>query len=147
MAKLGGTPASEFTFGAGGQAVRWQELIGGAEPSFLAIPGIAELSVECDAVTPATNVTLTSGAPLVFVMSDTIPSGAVSKMESKALKAGETITSTFDKTEKGSGQIIIQASTVAAEPTDNFAAITVSASVTEAKCRFQANYTLATKTF
>jgi hypothetical protein len=147
-AKLGGSPASEFTVGAGGQAGRWQELIDGQkEASFMAIPGIGELSVECATITPATNVTLTAEAPLVFVMSDTIPSGHATKMESKALAAGKTITSTFAPPEVGTGQTIIQASTVAAAPTDDFVAITVSSSVTEGKCRFQANYTLATKTF
>jgi hypothetical protein len=147
-AKLGGSSASEFTVGAGGQAGRWQELINGQkEASFMAIPGIGELSVECDTGTPATNVMLTAEAPLVFVMWDSIPNGKVSEMKSVALAVGKTIITTFDKTEQGTGQTIIQASTVAAEPTDDFAAITVSSSVTEGKCRFQANYTLATKTF
>lgn len=147
-AKLSGTPASEFTFGAGGQAGRWQELINGQkEASFMAIPGIGELSVECDTGTPATNVMLTAEAPLVFVMWDSIPNGKVSEMKSVALAVGKTIVTTFDKTEQGTGQTSIQASTLAAAPTDDFAAITVSSSVTEGKCRFQANYTLATKTF
>jgi hypothetical protein len=151
-AKLGGTPASEFTFGAGGQAGRWQELIDqGQEPSFLAIPGIGELSVGCT-ITPThtTSVKLTREAESVFVMWDTLPAGQLSKMES-ALLSPTTIPSleaVFVSAANGSGTMFIQAATVAANPSDQFASITISASVVENKfCRFQANYTLATKTF
>src|SRR5665811_159515 len=121
-AKLGGNSAGAFTAGSGGQAGKWQELIGGqAEPSFMAIPGIGELSVECDTSTPATNVALTAETPLVFATADAIPNGKVSEMQSLALKAGQLIVTTFAKPEHGTGETIIQASTVAAEPTDNFA--------------------------
>lgn len=148
-AKLGGTSAGEFTFGAGGQAGRWQELVDkGKEPSFLAIPGIGEIGVECTTSPEATAVSLTKEAETVFVMWDAIPAGKVSQMESVSLTgSNKLLAKAFGPTEHGTGQMIIQASTVAANPTDNFASITVSASVIEGVCRFQANYTLATKTF
>lgn len=150
-AKLGGTAAKEFTFGAGGQAGRFQELIDkGTEPSFLAIPGIGELSVGCT-VTPThtTSVKLTREAETVFLMWDTLPNGQPSKMESAVLSPTTipSLEAVFVSAANGSGTMLIQASTVAANPSDQFASITVSASVIEGVCRFQANYTLATKTF
>jgi hypothetical protein len=148
-AKLGGTPASEYTFGAGGQAGRWQELVDkGKEPSFLAIPGIGEIGVECTVKPEATAVSLTKDAETVFVMWDSIPAGKVSEMESVALTgSNKLLAKAFGPTEHGTGTTLIQASTVAANPSDQFASITVSSSVIEGVCRFQANYTLATKTF
>jgi hypothetical protein len=148
-ARLGGTPAAEYTFGAGGQAGRWQELGNkGTEPSFLAIPGIGELGVECTTSPQATAVSLTKEAETVFVMWDSLPAGALSKMESVVLSgSNKLLAQAFGPAEHGTGQMIIQASTVAANPSDVFATITVSASVIEGVCRFQANYTLARKTF
>jgi hypothetical protein len=49
-------------------------------------------------------------------------------------------------TEEGTGQMIIQASSVATS-VDTYATITVLAAVTEEKCRFQANYTVAQQRF
>jgi hypothetical protein len=148
-AKLGGTAASEFTFGAGAQAGRWQELVDkGKEPSFLAIPGIGELGVECTTSPQATAVSLTKDAETVFVMWNSMPAGKVSEMESVELTGTNTLLAkAFGPTEHGTGQMIIQASTVAADPSNVYADITVSASVVEGVCRFQANYTVASRKF
>ncbi len=150
-AKLGGTPAGEYTFGAGAQGGRWQELVNGSEEaSFLAIPGIGELSVKCHTSPETTEVKLLGEAENVFYMWQRVPAGAApATMESGNLNSEhKSLTQSFTNSpEHGDGQMLIQASNVAASPSDTFATITVSSSVVETVCRFQANYTLATKKF
>ena len=58
----------------------------------------------------------------------------------------ESLAQGFTATEHGTGQMVIQASAVGTS-VHTFATITVSASVTEGFCRFQANYTVAQQRF
>lgn len=148
-AKLGGTPASEYTFGAGAQGGNWQALINkGKQPSFLAIPGIGELGLECTtSPTKAVAVSLTAEAENVFVAWESLPEKQPTRFESELVTEGKFLAQGFGPTENGSGAMIIQASTPTSSPSHQYATITLTSAVIEGECRFQANYTLATKTF
>jgi hypothetical protein len=75
------------------------------------------------------------------------PEGAATKMESADLKEdGSTLAQAFGPAENGTGRMVIQAASVF-PTTHAYATITVSAAVTEGKCRFQANYTVALQQF
>ena len=151
-AKLAGVAASGYTTGEGTQGGRWLEMVNkGKEESFLAVPGIGELALECiTEPTKATAVQLTQHAgSQVFLTWGSIPEGAVPRMETAVLKEGgpTSLTQTFAPPENGTGQMTIQASGGLSTPVHTFATITVSASVTEGVCRFQANYTVAQQRF
>jgi hypothetical protein len=147
-AKLGGTPAADYTFGPGAQGGRWLALADKVnEPSFLAIPDIGELGLECETSPKAIAVTLTAGTENVFVTSERLPEKQPSTVESVLLAQGKFIAPTFGPTENGSGAMIIQASTPTSSPSHQFASITLTAAVIGSECRVQANYTLATQTF
>jgi hypothetical protein len=150
-AKLAGVAASGYTTGEGTQGGRWLEMVNnGKEENFLAVPGIGELALECATeLAKATNVQLTehAGSP-VFLTWGSYPEGQPTKMKTDVLKAGHTSdVETFGPTEKGTGQMIIQATANLSTSVHTFATITVSASVTENVCRFQANYTVAQQRF
>ena len=147
-AKLGGTPAADYTFGAGAQGGRWQALTDkGKEPSFLAIPDIGELGVECLTAPKAIAVSLTAEAENVFATWVSLPEKQPTKVESVFLATGKSLAQAFGPTENGSGAMIIQASTPTSSPSHQYATITLTVAVIEGECRFQANYTLATQTF
>jgi hypothetical protein len=151
-AKLAGVAASGYTTGEGSQGGRWIELVNHAkEPNFLAVPGIGELGMEClTEPTKATNVTLTQHAgSAVFLTWGSVPDKQVPRMETAVLKEGvpTSLTQTFAPAENGTGQMTIQASAGLATAVHTYATITVSASVTEGFCRFQANYTVAQQRF
>jgi len=149
-AKLAGVPASGYTLGQGSQGGRWQELVnGGSEASFLLVPGIGELATKCNSATNATGVKLTKEAgSTVFLTWGSYPDKQPVKMETDVLKEGNTsLEQAFEAPEFGTGQMVIQASAGLTTPVHTFATITVSSSVTEGFCRFQANYTEAQQQF
>ena len=149
-AKLGGVAAAGYTSGEGSQGGNWIEMLDkGKEPSFLSVPGIGELSLECSTVVKATNVTLTqhAGSP-VFLTWGSYPKEQPTKVETAVLKEdGNFTTQTFGTVESGTGQMIIQATGDLSTSVHTFATITVSASVAGSFCRFQANYTVAQRRF
>jgi hypothetical protein len=149
-AKLGGVAASGYTSGAGTQGGRWLEMTNkGVEANFLFVPQIGELALEClTEPVKATAVQLTqhAGGP-VFLTWGSYPEKQPTKMESANLKEdGSFLALPFGPAENGTGQMVIQAASVFPS-THAFATITVSAAVTEGKCRFQANYTVALQQF
>jgi hypothetical protein len=150
-AKLGGVSASGYTTGEGAQGGRWLEMVNhGKEESFLFVPGIGELSLECiTEPTRATGVQLTEHAgSAVFLTWGSVPDKQLPRMETAVLKEGATsLTQAFAPAENGTGQMTIQASGGLATPVHTYATITVSASVTEGVCRFQANYTATQQRF
>jgi hypothetical protein len=149
-AKLGGVAASGYTSGEGTQGGRWLEMTNkGKEPNFLFVPQIGEIGLEClTEPTKAIAVQLTqhAGGP-VFLTWGSYPEKQPTKTEPATLKEdGDSLAQAFGPTENGTGQMIIQASSVFPS-THAYATITVSAAVTEEKCRFQANYTVALQQF
>ena len=149
-AKLAGVPASGYTSGQGSQGGRWQELVnGGSEASFLLVPGIGELATKCNSATNATGVKLTEEAgSTVFLTWGSYPDKQPVKMETDVLKEGNpSLEQSFGATEFGTGQMVIQASAGLTTSLHTFATVTVSSSVTEGFCRFQANYTVAQQRF
>jgi hypothetical protein len=149
-AKLGGVAASGYTSGEGTQGGRWLEMTNkGKEPNFLFVPQIGEIGLEClTEPTKAIAVQLTqhAGGP-VFLIWGSYPEKQATKTESSTLQEdGSSLAQAFGPTENGTGQMIIQASSVFTS-THAYATITVSAAVTEGKCRFQANYTVALQQF
>ena len=148
--KLDGVPASGYTSGQGSQGGRWQELVnGGSEASFLLVPGIGELATKCNSATNATGVKLTEEAgSTVFLTWGSYPHKQPVKTETDVLKEGnKSLEQAFAAPEFGTGQMVIQASAGLTTPLHTFATITVSSSVTEGFCRFQANYTVAQQQF
>ena len=144
-------PASGYTTGEGSQGGRWLEMVNKAtEPNFLSVPGIGELSLEC-LTTPvrSTAVQLTQQAgSAVFLTWGSYPEKQPTRMETAVLKeTGALDAQSFGPTENGTGQMIIQASGGLATSVHTYATITVSASVTEGVCRFQANYTVSQQRF
>jgi hypothetical protein len=151
-AKLAGVAASGYTTGEGAQGGRWLEMVNkGKEEDFLFVPGIGELALECiTEPTKATSVQLTEDAgSQVFLTWGSIPDKAVPRMETAVLKEGgsTSLAQAFGPPENGTGQMTIQASGGLGTPVHTYATITVSASVTEGVCRFQANYTVAQQRF
>jgi len=149
-AKLGGVAASGYTTGEGSQGGRWQELVNKQkETEFLAVPGIGELAVECLIGPTSTSVKLTQGSESdVFLTWGSYPEKFATKMETDVLKeSNPSLQQSFGPGENGTGQMVIQASAGLTTHVHSFATITVSASVTEGFCRFQANYTVAQQQF
>jgi hypothetical protein len=150
-AALGGVAAAGYTTGEGSQGGRWQELANkGKETEFLAVPGIGELATECiTEPTKATSVQLTENPGATeFLTWGSIPEKQTTRMETDVLKSGNTsLAQAFAPAENGTGQMIIQVTSGLETPEHIFATITVSASVTEGFCRFQANYTVARQHF
>ena len=84
----------------------------------------------------------------VFLTWGSYPEKQPTRMETAVLKeTGALDAQSFGPTENGTGQMIIQASGGLATSVHTYATITVSASVTEGVCRFQANYTVSQQRF
>jgi hypothetical protein len=141
---------AHFTEGEGSQGGRWQELVSGSSSlEFLAVPGIGEIAIKCNAATHSTGVKLTEiPSSTVFLTWGSYPTKQPIKMETDVLKADNpSLEQAFGATESGTGQMIIQASAGLTTSLHTFATITVSPSVTEGFCRFQANYTESQQQF
>jgi hypothetical protein len=145
-AKLGGIPADEYTTGQGKQGGRWQALLNNEEDAnFLFVPPIGEISAKCSLEgAKITTIKLTQHAGGgVFYTWASYPEKAVSKVETGLLQNdNESFAQALTSTENGGGQMIIQASVLAAGG-DAYADITVSTATIEAECRVQVNYTVA----
>ena len=146
-AKLGGIAASGYTTGSGTQGGRWLEMINkGVEANFLFVPQIGELLLECQTEpvkAVAVQLTQHAGGPVFFTWGS-YPKEQPTKMESGELKEDGSMHAV--PLEGSAGQMVIQAASVFSA-THAFATITLSAAVTEGKCRFQANYTVALQQF
>jgi hypothetical protein len=147
--ELEGVPASGYTTGDGSQGARWQALGNSeTEPDFLFVPLIGQLATSCNITaenTGTTGVKLTQHAGgAVFLTWGSYGKGAPAiRTEATELKQDdESLEQTFAPAEKGTGQMIIQA-TIPSTTVHASATITVSASIVGTECRFQANYMVA----